>query len=320
MNTKLQNILVIGSGAWGTTLARILSESAKEVFLYARNKKVVQDISVNRRNSAYLPNISLPDNILPTNDLRIDGIELIVMATPVNTLTEIFQLLKSHTSNNLNFLLCSKGVDCRSLQLPSNICREFFRDANIALMSGPNLAKEIAQEKIAKTLIATENIFFARQLQKIFTTKYFYPEISQDTISVELCGAYKNVLAIAVGIIKGLSFGENFLASFFVQALEEMKALIIRFEGNIDVVYSLAGIGDLLLTSCSLVSRNTNFGYRIALGTTREQEGITVEGYHTTKAIRELALIHKIDLPICNYVYNVLYKKGTLLDLINLLK
>ena len=315
-----KNVLVIGAGSWGTSLAKILAINIKTVFIYGRSIDVIQDIKDNHRNSAFLPGVMLPKNIRATNVLAdfLPQADLLVVATPVASLAEIFKSMAKIHPNLHNFLLCSKGIDCKSLKLPSSICREFFPEANLAIMSGPNFAKEIAAEKIAKTIIAAENIKFAQQLQQAFLTKHFYPEITQDTVAVEVCGAYKNVLAIAMGIAKGLELGANFLAAFFLKSLAEMKVLVKRLGGNAEVVNSLAGMGDLLLTGYSMSSRNTKFGCNIALKANMDNKEV-VEGYFTTQSLYLLAQKLQINLPICNYVYHVLNSNCDLSEIKRLL-
>jgi len=318
---KFTNILVVGAGSWGTALAKILAKNIEIVSLYGRNQDVVHDIATYHKNSAYLPQIVLPKNIKATTILEegLQDAELVVIATPVASLDSVFKSIAVHKPNLANFLICSKGIACESLKLPSFICRDFFINASIAAMSGPNFAKEIAAEKFAKTLIAAENIKFAQQLQEIFTTAYFHPEISQDILAVEVCGAYKNVLAIAMGLIRGLELGENFLAAFFLKSLAEMKILVNKFGGDAEIVNSLAGMGDLLLTSYSMTSRNTKFGYNIARHTKRDKQEV-VEGYFTAKSLHDLANKLQLELPICHYVYRVLYRQGDLLAIKSLLK
>ena len=207
-----------------------------------------------------------------------------------------------------NLVICSKGIENSTLNFPSQICEKFFPNTNIAVLSGPNFAKEIAQQKFAKTLIASKNEKLLQELKVIFDTFYFKTEVSTDVMGVEICGAVKNVIAIALGIAKGLDLGENFISALFVFALNELEKLVQSLGGSGATIYSLAGLGDLLLTSYSLTSRNTNFGFNIAMNKQKlNLNEIVVEGYYTAKSIYKIAKSLGIEMPICKYVYEVLY-------------
>lgn len=310
MNKMLKKIVIFGAGAWGSALARVISQNIEQVFIYSKNPKTVGEINYKHTNFSKLGDIVLPNNIKAIDSFEdMEDVTTCVIAIPVKFLECFLKMIKNHTSLQ-NFIICSKGIENEKLNFPSNICKQYFPNANIAILSGPNFAKEIANEKFAKTLIASKNPEFLSSTQKIFDTKFFKTEISTDVVGVEVCGAVKNVIAIALGIAKGLELGENFLAALFVFSLNEINSLIKSLGGNIDTTYSLAGIGDLILTSYSLTSRNTKFGFALAKNQQMlDLDDIVVEGYYTAKSIYKISQSLKIQMPLCTFVYEVLYLK-----------
>ncbi|WPX96015.1 NAD(P)H-dependent glycerol-3-phosphate dehydrogenase [Candidatus Bandiella euplotis] len=304
---NLNRIMVLGAGAWGTALAKILACNIDDIFLYTRNSLLAAQINNDNCNHKKLPGVVLPQNIKAIHaDSDVKDLNTVVIVSPVKSLDELCSNFKKKHSFD-NIVICSKGIDNQSLNLPSQICERHFPHANIAVLSGPNFAMEIASGKVTKTLIATKNQAYALYLQKIFQTNTFYPEISKDVIGVGVCGAIKNVIAIAIGIAKGLDLGQNFAASLLVAALEEIKSIVRILGGEQETVYSLAGLGDMLLTCYSLTSRNTSFGYNLAVQKHRGLDNTTVEGYYTAKSLANIINKHQIDAPICKYVRDVLY-------------
>ncbi len=317
----LKKIVVFGAGAWGSALAKIISQNIEEVFIYSKNPETVREINHEHKNFAKLGDISLPTNIKAIDNFEdVKDINTCVIAIPVRFLDSFVKMIKNQTFLQ-NFIICSKGIENEKLKFPSDICKQYFPNANIAILSGPNFAKEIVYEKFAKTLIASKNNEFLSSAKKIFDTKFFKTEISNDVVGVEVCGAVKNVIAIALGIAKGLELGENFMATLFVFSLNEINNLIKSLGGNIDSTYSLAGIGDLILTSYSLTSRNTKFGFELAKNQQMlDLDNIVVEGYYTAKSIYKISQSLKIQMPLCHYVYKVLYLKEDIYNIIEIIK
>jgi glycerol-3-phosphate dehydrogenase (NAD(P)+) len=314
-NFDLENVLVLGAGPWGTAIATILACNITKVLLYTRDKSLSEEINNNNMSSKIFPNIALPTNIIATNDYTdTTDIDTIMIVVPVQSIDTMCKTLKKY-ANFRNIVVCSKGIDNTSLKLPSQICAKYFPNANIAALSGPNFAKEVVLKKLSKTLISSKNKLFGEHLQKIFKTDYFHPEVSYDIMGSEICSAVKNVIAIATGIAKGLELGENFNSALIVSALEEITMLVQKFGGKHNAVHSLAGIGDLLLTCYSLSSRNTNFGYNLVKKREFTSDYVTVEGYYTAKSIYSITKKLGIAMPICRYVYDVLYKGKDLLEI-----
>ena len=306
-------ILVLGAGSWGTALSKVLACNVKDILLYTRDINVLEGINRYHVNAKKFSGIPLPSNIKAVNNYNdTQDVNSVVIVTPVKSLNDVFSNLEK-SQKFKNIILCSKGIDNDTLKFPSQICKRYFPNANIAVLSGPNFAREVVLKKMTKTLIASTNRPLVKYLQKIFKTEYFYPEVSSDIAGVEICGAIKNVIAIAMGIARGLDLGDNFIASLFVNATEEMVKIVQALGGRKKTVYSLAGLGDLLLTSYSLASRNTSFGYNIAQEwESKGLDQMTIEGYYTAKSIFDITTKLGLKVPICNYVYNTLYNKTDL--------
>ena len=320
MNKNLENIVVFGGGAWGTALAKTISQNVEQVFIYLRDSELVKEINQKHISYAKLGNISLSKNIIAVEHLEsIKNINTGIIAIPVKSLEQFFKNINTVTKLE-NFVICSKGIENKKLRFPSQICEEYFPDANIAVLSGPNFAKEIAYQKFAKTLIASKNKNLLQNLQSIFDTPYFKTEISTDIVGVEICGAVKNVIAIALGIAKGLDLGENFVSALFVFSLNELERLVKSLGGSRSTIYSLAGLGDLLLTSYSLTSRNTNFGFNLATNKQKlNLNEVVVEGYYTAKSIYNISKSWGVMMPICQYVYEVLYSERDINEIVGVI-
>lgn len=321
MEKNSNSIAVFGGGAWGTSLAITIAQNIAQVQMYIRNTQLVEQINHNNTSNTKLGQIVLPKNITATDQIdNIQSTSIGIIAVPTQSLDQLFQKIKS-TNKIRNFVICSKGIDNRTLKLPSQICKEFFPNQGIAILSGPNFANEIACNKISKTIIASNNEQLLIKLKLILSTNYFKIEMSKDIMGIEICGAVKNVIAIGMGIARGLELGENFISALLVFSLHEIENIVKLFGGNKQTIYSLAGLGDLLLTSYSLTSRNTNFGFHIAKDKEKlDLNNTLVEGYYTAKSIYKITKSLGIKMPLCHYVYNVLYNNKKINDILELIQ
>ena len=227
-----KKIIVIGSGSWGTAIANILAENNRKILLYSRNQETIYDINHNHLNTKYLANNVLNKNIIATNEpSNISDCEFIFLAIPTQKLNQLFEL-KNFIPNNATLVICNKGINIKSLKLPSETLNESFNN-EIAVLGGPNFALEIIQKKPSAAIIASKNKDTQSNLAKLLSTNYFSVHTSDDIIGTQVCGAIKNVYAIACGMIAGLNLGENAKAALITNALNEIKTLITYFRGNI---------------------------------------------------------------------------------------
>lgn len=310
---------VIGAGTWGTAIANLLALKGFKVKLWAREEEVVKSINSKKINNLYLPKIKLSPNIIATSDINeaIDYIDIIVNAVPVQFIRDIFSKIRNLPKNRI-VLNLSKGIEIKTLKTPSEILKEFFGE-NIYVLSGPNFAIEIAQKKPAATTIAGPDKNIRKKLQKIFFTNYFRVYENDDMIGCEIAGALKNVIAIAAGMCDALSLGYNTKAALITRGLNEIRKLG-KAKGARDITFlGLAGIGDLVLTCNSIISRNYQAGYQISKNGRFTDKIHIAEGIYTAKAAYLLSKKLKVDMPITKEVFNVIYKNKKPIEALNTL-
>ena len=310
-------IAVIGAGSWGTVLAQILADNGHEVCLWARNPQKADQIQRTRRNQDYLPDLELSPSILVTHDLQqtIERASVLVFVVPSKGMAAVAQQAAAFTDCREQILLsCTKGFDLATGKLMTDILEETFPQAKaVAALSGPNLAKEIAKRQPAASVIACKDLKIAKALQKIFINGYFRPYTSRDVIGVELCGCSKNCIALVSGILAGLGFGENSQAGLITRGLAEITRLGVKMGAKRATFSGLAGVGDLVATCSSPLSRNRSAGVALAQGKSLEEitQGthMVIEGINAAPVVRQLALAHGVEMPIIEQLNQVLFAK-----------
>lgn len=316
---KKEKILIIGTGSWGTALAISLHNAEKHVSLWGRRKEYVHELDTNR-TSPYLPNIAIPKTLPITNDLEeISTANAILWAAPVQKSRQLIEHLHTVISKNCPIVICSKGLEVCTQKPLSEVFKEFLPNA-IGILSGPNFADEIAKNLPAASTLAFKDIGLAKSISRALRHTSFRVYAHDDVVGVELAGALKNVIAIAAGIVMGKKFGQNCLATLITRANIEISRLIKALGGKEETIKTLAGIGDLILTCSSEKSRNTSLGIALAQGASLEDflnnRQSVIEGVATAKVAFELAEQHKIHAPIIRAVYDVLYKKQAIDDVL----
>ncbi len=310
-------IAVLGSGSWGTTFAKVLADAGNEVTLWARREELAERIDAQHVNADYLPGIDLPTAISATHDAAaaLAGAEVVAFAIPSQTLRENLNSWAPLLPADATLVSLMKGVELGTSQRMSEVIAELTGAATerIAVVSGPNLALEIAQEQPTATVIACEDADRARLLQHACSTAYFRPYTNTDVIGVELGGAIKNVIALAVGIAQGMGFGNNTSASLITRGLAETSRLGVEIGADPLTFAGLAGLGDLVATCSSPLSRNRTFGERLGHGESleraqQETHGQVAEGVKSCHAVLELAQRHQVDVPITAAVEAVCFR------------
>ncbi len=308
---------VIGAGSWGTVLSQILADNGHTVHLWARNPEKAARIQETRCNADYLPDFTLNPAIIVTGSLAeaVAGATVLVFVVPSKGMAAIARQVAELTDCRDTVLLtCTKGFDLATHKLMTEILEENFPRARaIAALSGPNLAREIAQKQPAATVIACRKLQEARFLQKCFMNGYFRPYTSTDLIGVELCGCVKNCIALVGGMLSGLGYGENAQAGLITRGLAELTRLGVKLGAHRATFFGLAGVGDLIATCTSPLSRNRSAGYALARGRTLEEitggTKMVIEGINATPVVRELARSHQVEMPIIEQLYQVLFEK-----------
>ncbi len=302
-------ITIIGSGAWGTSLAIVAYRAGNEVNIYSRNKDTCAEINQNHSNSSYLANIALPNEIKASANLAIAlEANILLLASPAQTIRQICtDLAYLKLSPETTLVICAKGIEQESLKLMSEVVAEILPSNPVSILSGPNFAHEIAQDLPAITSIASLDRKLAIDLSKIFSGDNFRAYPNEDIIGTQIIGAAKNVLAIATGICMGKKLGENAKAAILSRGIVEINQLIIAKGGRTQTLLSPAGIGDINLTCSSATSRNTSYGIALAEGTPTTNN-ILVEGVYTAKSISMLANSINVEMPICTAIYQVTHQ------------
>ena len=307
-------ICIIGGGSWGTALANLLAKKNYDVSLYIRNKELLKTLNEKRINEIYLPQIKLCPQLKFISSVKecLSYTEIVVLTVPVQFLREALLKIKDYVTKKHVFINCSKGIEKQTLYFPSDIVEQILNVKNFAQLSGPNFALEVAMELPTATVIASNDMDLARELQRIFFTPYFRTYTSDDVLGVQLAGALKNVIAIACGISDGLRLGENARAALITRGLAEIRRLGKILGAKEETFMGLSGIGDLILTCTGNLSRNRDVGLKLGRGDKLShiiQNLIMVaEGIDTTKSATKLAEKHNVDIPITSAVYNILYE------------
>jgi len=306
-------IAVIGAGSWGTTLAHLLSSKGFEIALWVYEKDLSEEIRQTRINSVYLPDIELPDNIHVTGSLEeaLKKARYIVNAVPAQYTRSIFKELLPHLIDESIIISVAKGIERGTLLTVSSILKELSAHP-VAVLSGPSFAKEVIKKLPTAVTLATENIHAGVLLQEIFNVNHFRVYTHDDMLGVELGGSLKNVMAIASGIADSLGLGNNARASLITRGLVEMTRLGIAMGAKERTFSGLSGIGDLVLTCSSPLSRNYTVGVKLGQGMKLKdiltQMRSVAEGVPTAESAYELSKKYHIEMPIIEQVYKVLYE------------
>ena len=313
---------VLGAGAWGTTIAQLLSKNNSEILIWAKERSVVNNINTKHINNSFLPNIKLSKRIKATSLLEeFNNINFLFVVIPVQYISSTLKKLKKIVGNDCVFINASKGIEIKSLKLVSHLINDAFPKNKIAILSGPNFAKEIAAGKPTASLIAANSLKKAKNISELISSKYFRPYLSDDILGAQICGAMKNVYAIGCGIIEGKQFGENAAASIMSRGFAEIKLVCKKLGGETETLIGLSGLGDLFLTCSSNKSRNFSLGLNLAKGKNFENllksKKTIAEGAYTVKAIQRLSKKLKINLPLNDAIYKILYQNKNIDKTIN---
>lgn len=319
-------VSVIGAGSWGTALAQLLAENGNNVGLWARKSSVVSSINADHVNPRYLSDVELSENIVATLSHRdtLQFAKAAVVVTPSNLMRGVAQALALIVDEDLPIIICSKGVEEGSGLLPVEVFEsELGNRDRLAVLSGPNHAEEVIKGVYSATVIASTSQQTAEFFQHLFATDTFRTYLSDDVIGVELCAAFKNVIAISVGMSYGLGFGDNTASLLVTRGLAEMSRLVKACGGDAITCMGLAGTGDLIATCMSEHSRNRRFGVMLAEGKTlddfAEQTHMVAEGALACKTLQTLANLYSVELPITEVVRRVVWEGADMQEAISVL-
>ena len=305
-----KSIAILGAGSWGTAVALHLAHNGHEVVLWSNDSKQVAAINLNRINQKYLPDNLFPDNLRVSNnlDLCVQTAQYVIIAVPSHAFASIIHKMPK-PKNGISWL--TKGVDPSSEKFLSQIVTEKWGDSiEMAMITGPSFAKEVAKQLPTTLVIASNCINYSQQLRNIIHHSNMRVYLSDDLLGVQCCGAIKNILAIACGISDGLGYGSNAKAALITRGLNEMRSFGLYFGAHPHTFTGLAGVGDLVLTCTDNQSRNRRLGLLLGAGVeinlAQEQIGQVVEGIFNSKQIYNIATKNQIYMPISEIVHKIL--------------
>jgi glycerol-3-phosphate dehydrogenase (NAD(P)+) len=306
---------VMGAGNWGTTFAQVLCDAETPTVLWCRRREVAESINDTGRNLEYLPDITLPSSLRATHDAAtaLGGADLVVLAVPSQTLRQNLAGWAGLIPSGAVLVSLIKGIELDTGKRMSEVILEVtgWPSEQIAVITGPNLAHEIAERQYAAAVVACGDQQTAENLQKACHTSYFRPYTNPDVIGCELGGAVKNVIAIAVGIAVGMGLGDNTRALLITRGLAEIARLGAALGADQHTFAGLAGMGDLVTTCSSPLSRNRTFGEKLGRGVPLAEimasTNQVAEGVKSSKSVLELARAHSVEMPITEVVAAVVY-------------
>jgi len=310
------NIAILGAGGWGTTLAILLHNNRHNVTLWEYDKEYAHTLDEFRENFYFLPKISIPKEITITNDIEkaIHNKELVVVATPTQFIRGVISNIRNADFKDKLLLSVSKGIENETLMTVSQIFLDVFQKLekkNIAVLSGPSHAEEVSRQIPTAVVASSDEISNAAAVQKIFSNRYFRVYRSDDVRGVELGGALKNIIAIAAGIADGAGFGDNTKAAILIRGIREITRIGVKLGAREQTFQGLSGMGDLIVTCTSKLSRNRFVGEEVGKGKRLKEVlagmKMVAEGVATTRSTHQLARELRIELPIIEQVYKVLF-------------
>jgi len=319
------NVCIIGAGSWGSGLARILGDNGNDVLMFDTSIDTVKEINETHTNSK-LPGGKLPLNVTATLEIdkALDYSNVIILCVPTKVLRIVLKNINSNLKSAKLFVNASKGLEPDSLKRVSEVVKEEINQDKISgfvALTGPSHAEEVIEQKLTMVCSVSENAEHAKLVQELFNnTDYFRVYTSADLVGAELCGAIKNVYAIASGLLEGLGYGDNAKAALITRALVELKKIVVAMGGEESTIGGLTGVGDLIVTATSHHSRNFQAGLKLASGADLNEAvssiSMVVEGARTAEAVYQACKKLNLDCPIINAVYDIIYNRKDVKEVI----
>ncbi|WP_028830037.1 NAD(P)H-dependent glycerol-3-phosphate dehydrogenase [Proteocatella sphenisci] len=323
----MDKIAILGSGSWGTALGKLLAEKGNNVFIWGRNINVINDININKENSKYLKNIKLPENLNATSNIEeaLKNTSIVILAVTSQSNRETLNKIKNFIDESTIIVNVSKGLEIGTNKRTSEIVQEILPNNKFVSLSGPSHAEEVAVNMPTTIVSASKSSEAMIRVQELFIKTSVRVYTNSDVTGVELAGAFKNIIALGIGIIDGLGFGDNTKAAMMTRGLVEIVRLSVELGADVSTFFGLAGMGDLIVTCTSPHSRNRRAGILIGKGYTLDEVkteiNMVVEGINATKIAYELSKKLEIDMPIVNEMYKVIFEnreiKSAIANLMN---
>lgn len=307
-------VTILGSGAYGIALALMFNENKCDITLWEKFEEHAKQLRETRINDRVLPNVLIPKNIKIMSDLEesIKNSELIVIAIPAGFVDEVASELSKYIKKGQHICIATKGIEQDTCLFIDDVVQKYIKTKNIAAISGPSFAVDIANHVPIGLTLATKNKKTAALIHQGLENETLKLRDTDDLVGTEICGSIKNVIAIAAGMIDGMGLPESTQAMLITESLHDIKELIKALGGDGKTILSFAGFGDLLLTCTSTKSRNFSFGRLIGSGTSKDEidnyiNNTTIEGLYTLKSIHKLIKNKKVDIPIIDLIHDIVF-------------
>lgn len=312
----MENIAILGSGSWGTALGKVLAEKGHRVILWGRNLEVVDSINKKNENSKYLKSIHLPENLSASSSLKeaLESVNIVILAVTSQSNRETLEKIKTIIDKDAIIVNVSKGLELGTNKRASEISKEILPNNFFVALSGPSHAEEVAVNMPTTIVAASKSSEAMLKVQALFVGTNIRVYTNNDTVGVELAGAFKNIIALGIGIIDGLGFGDNTKSAMMTRGLLEIVRLAVALGADVSTFFGLSGMGDLIVTCTSAHSRNRQAGILIGQGYSLEavktEINMVVEGINATKIAYDLSEELSIEMPIVKEMYNVIFNNG----------
>ena len=312
-----KSVTVLGGGSFGTTIANMAAENGYQTYLWMRSQEQADLITNDRVNQRYMPGYQLHENLIATTNLElaVNASEIIFLSIPSSAVSDIVERIAPMVTKDQMLISTTKGIVAEGFQLMSQIILSKTATKRVGVISGPNLAKEVAKHVLTATVIASEDEELIADVQKVLANDYFRVYANNDVFGVELGGTLKNIYAICSGLAAALGMGDNTRSMLITRSLAEMIRFTKKMGANPLTLIGLAGIGDLIVTCTSPLSRNYRVGYAIGKGKTLQQAvaelGEVAEGVNTIRLVKEKAEELDVYMPLVNCMYDILFNNLT---------
>lgn len=312
---SVKRVAVIGGGSFGTVMANIIAHNGHETHLWMRDVDQVESLNATRRNSVYLPGLVLHDRVLATHDLAaaVRGVDMIFVAVPSGSFRNVVCRMREHLHDGVMLISATKGIEAKTFKLMSQILAEEVPFSRIAVLSGPNLAREIATRSPTGTVVASQDAEVRHLVQEALRSDTFRVYANNDMLGVELGGSLKNIYAIIAGIADAMGMGHNTISMLITRSLTEMARFGVQLGAEPMTFLGLSGVGDLIVTCTSPLSRNFRVGKALGEGKDLDEVinelGQVAEGVNTVKQVKEKADALGVAMPLASSLYQIIYNK-----------
>jgi glycerol-3-phosphate dehydrogenase (NAD(P)+) len=319
-NNNNHKIAVLGGGSFGTIIANMLAVNGHSTTLWMRSSEQLQAITASGENAAYLPGYKFDPTLNFSTDIQqaLEGVDTVIFAIPSSSFRKVAKLVSPWVTSDTVLISAAKGIEAETFLLPSQILEQELPSCKVGVISGPNLAKEIANFEITATVIASEHDSLCDRVQEILASSYFRIYANHDRYGVELAGALKNIYAIVSGIAEAMKVGQNTKSVVLTRSLAEMSRFASQLGADPLTFLGLSGVGDLYVTCTSPLSRNFRVGLALGQGKSLEQAvadvGQVAEGVNTTKLVKERADELGIYMPLASALYAIMFEQRPIVE------